>query len=292
MKKIFKRLAKGLGVLLGLIALFIGIVYFITSRRMAQTFQVKDHPVPVYTAAADIAEGKRLYISRGCGDCHGENQAGKTFIDDPAIGKFTGSNLTTGKGGVLASRNDLDLEKAIRHGVGKDGRALLLMPATDFQGMSNQDVGRIIAYMRTVPAVDNTPPALRAGPVGRILYFLGKIPVFISAEKIDHNAEPVSEVKPGLTVEYGKYIAQTCTGCHNYQLTGGPIQGAPPEWPPASNITNAGLKGYNEEQFITALRTGKRPNGSEINAIMPWRNLSKMTDTEIKALFQYLKTLG
>lgn len=292
MKKIFKRLLKGLGILVALIAVFLGVVYFVTSRRMAKTFAVKDHPVPVYTSLADIAEGKRLFLSRGCADCHGENLAGKVFLEDGAMGRYAGSNLTAGKGGILASRSDFELEKAIRHGVGKDGRALVFMPSLDFQGMSNQDVARIIAYMRSAPAVDNEPPAMKAGPVARVLYFLGKIPVFISAERIDHTAQPVAEVKPGVDLEYGKYIAQTCTGCHNHQLTGGPIQGAPPEWPPASNITNAGLKGYTEEQFITALRTGKRSDGSAINPIMPWKNLSKMTDTEIKALFKYLKTLG
>lgn len=292
MKNIFKRLVKGLGVLVALLALFLGVVYFMTSRRMAKTFQVKDHPVPVLTSEAEIAEGKRLFLSRGCADCHGENLAGKVFLEDGAMGRYAGSNLTQGKGGILAARTDFDLERAIRHGVGKDGRALVFMPSLDFQGMSNHDVGRIIAYMRSAPAVDNLPPEMKAGPVARVLYFLGKIPVFVSAERIDHEAQPVNDVKAAVDVEYGKYIAQTCTGCHNHQLTGGPIQGAPPEWPPASNITNAGLKGYNEEQFIAALRTGKRPNGTEINPIMPWKNLSKMTDIEIKALFKYLKALG
>jgi len=283
-----KKLLKGLAGLIILIALFMGVVYAITSRRVQQTFQVKETPVPKYTAAEDIKEGKRLFWSRGCADCHGEKHEGKTFLDDPAIGKYTGSNLTTGKGGILASRTDIDLERAIRHGVGPQGRALIVMPAIDYQSMSNQDVGRIIAYIRSVPPVDNVPAERKIGPLGRFLYLIGKIPIFISAEKIDHNATPVNEVTPALTPEYGKYVAQTCTGCHNHQFTGGPIQGAPPEWPPASNITAAGLKGYNEAQFMTAIRTGKRPNGSDINPIMPWRNLSQMTDTELKALWMYL----
>lgn len=291
MKKILKILGLVVVVFVSAIAIFVGIAFSKSSRHMKAKFDVKDTAVPAYTSAADVAEGKRLYLSRGCADCHGENLGGKTFLENPAMGKYTGSNLTKGKGGVLANRTDFDIERAIRHGVGTGGKALVFMPSLDFQGMSNQDVGRLIAFIRSAPAVDNVPPEIAPGPVARILYTLGKIPVFISAELIDHNAAPVAEVKPAINEEYGKYIAQTCTGCHNHKLTGGPIQGAPPEWPPASDITAAGLKSYSEAQFITALRTGKRPNGTEINPIMPWRNLSKMTDTEIKALWMYLRTL-
>lgn len=291
MKKIFKFFAYALVTLAGLIAVFMAVVYGVSSSRMKKTFTVKDTAVPVYTSAADIAEGKRLFLSRGCADCHGENLAGKVFFEDGAMGRYAGANLTQGKGGILASRTDFDLERAIRHGVGQNGRALVFMPATDFQGMSNQDVGRLIAYIRSAPAADNVPPEMKAGPIARMLYVFGKIPVFVSAERIDHAAPPVAEVKAAVDLGYGKYIAQTCTGCHNHQLTGGPIQGAPPEWPPASNITGAGLKGYTEAQFMVALRTGKRPDGTEINPIMPWKNLSKMTDTEIKALFKYLQTI-
>lgn len=292
MKKLLKILAYALGSLVLLVGVFMAIIYGVSSSRMKKTYTVKDTVVPVYTSAADIAEGKRLFLSRGCSDCHGENLAGKVFIEDGAMGRYAGSNLTQGKGGILASRNDFDLERAIRHGVGQNGRALIFMPSLDFQGMSNQDVGRLIAYMRSAPAADNVVPEMKAGSVARMLYVFGKIPVFVSAERIDHAAAPVAEVKPAVDLTYGKYIAQTCTGCHNHALTGGPIQGAPPEWPPASNITSAGLKGYNEEQFSAALRTGKRPNGTEINPIMPWKNLSQMTDTEIKALFKYLQTLN
>ena len=291
MKKFLKILLYAIVTLVGLIAATMTVVYAVTSSRMSKTFSVGDTAVPVYTSAADLAEGKRLFLSRGCADCHGENLAGKTFLEDPAIGRMSGSNLTTGKGGVLADRTDFDLERAIRHGVGKGGRALVFMPSTDFEGMTNQDVGRLVAYIRSKPAVDNQVPAIKAGPLGRFLYLIGKIPVFISAEKIDHNKAAVSEVTAAESLEYGKYVAATCTGCHRHDFTGGPIQGAPPEWPPAANITAKALAKWSDKDFMTALRTGKRPNGSDMNPIMPWRNLSNMTDTEIKALWKFLQTL-
>ncbi len=278
----------------GICAIIFGaltIIYFRSSARMNARFDVAAAPIPRLTSAADIAEGKRLFTARGCTDCHGNDAGGKTFINDPAIGHMTGSNLTTGKGGVAGGRSDAELARAIRHGVGKDGRALIFMPSTDFAGMTDEDTGRLIAYLRTVPPVDREPPKLVAGPLGRFLFLIGEIPLLVSAEKIDHRAKPVTKLNPTVSVDYGKYIAATCTGCHRDNLQGGPIQGAPPEWPTAQNITGKALAKWNEAQFITSLRTGKRPDGSLIRFPMPWQSLGKLTDTEMKALWKYLTTL-
>jgi cytochrome c553 len=289
--KILKRFGKILLAFVGLLLIAYISISIRTWRHTSKTYKINDATVMAATSEADLAEGRRLFLSRGCADCHGESLAGETFINDGAMGRYTGANLTTGKGGVLADRTDADLERAIRHGVGKGGRALIFMPALDYAGMSDQDVGRLIAYIRSQPPIDNTTPETKIGPLAKFLFFFDEIPVFISAEKIDHTAKSATIVKPELTVGYGKYVAQTCTGCHNHIFTGGPIQGAPPEWPPASNITGKGMESYSETSFITALRTGKRPNGTEINPIMPWKNLSHLTDTELKALWMYLKTL-
>lgn len=42
--------------------------------------------------------------------------------------------------------------------------------------------------------------------------------------------------------------------------------------------------------FTTALRTGKRPDGSELNPVMPWKLTALMTDQEIEALWNYLRS--
>ncbi|MBM9546156.1 c-type cytochrome [Leptospira sp. 201903074] len=258
---------------------------------MNKKYEVKPVPIPKFSKPVDLAEGKRLYQSRGCGDCHDVDGSGRTFIEDPALGTFSGSNLTSGKGGILIESTDEELAIAIRHGVGKNGRALLFMPSTDFQGITNADIGKLIAFLRSLPAVNKPQGDLKAGPLGRLLFLIGEIPIFVSAEIINHETIHLTNITPSVSLDYGKYVASTCTGCHGFSLKGGPIQGAPPEWPPAQDISKNGLTHYTESSFIQTIRTGKRPDGSEMKFPMPWKSLGQLTDTELKALWMYLQTI-
>nr|WP_232225793.1 c-type cytochrome [Leptospira terpstrae] len=291
MKKISRILTITFLSLLGILVVLVTTIYALSSTRMNKTYEVKSVPIPKFAKHADIAEGKRLYQSRGCGDCHDVDGSGRTFIEDPALGTLSGANLTSGKGGIITERTDEELAIAIRHGVGKNGRALLFMPSTDFQGMTNEDVGKLIAFLRSLPSVDKPQGDLKAGPLGRFLFLIGEIPVFLSAEVINHETTHLANITPTVSLEYGKYVATTCTGCHGFSLKGGPIQGAPPEWPPAQDISKNGLTHYTESSFIQTVRTGKRPDGSEMKFPMPWKSLGQLTDTELKALWLYLQTI-
>lgn len=291
MGKLIKILGYVIGTLVLIIVVAFGLIYGITSKRMNQKFELVGGPVPVPKDKASIAEGKRLFLSRGCADCHGMDLAGTVIIDDPAIGHFAGANLTTGNGGVGSSLSDQDMARSIRHAISKDGRPLIFMPATDFQFMSDEDVGLIISYVRSMPPVDKPAPVQKPGPLGRFLYLIGQSPLLITAEIIDHKKQAPAKVKPEVSVEYGRYISYTCTGCHGDNFSGGPIPGAPPDWPPAQNITPTGIQHYTEKDFITAVRTGMRPNGTMIKPPMPWKNLANMNDTELKALWMFMKTV-
>nr|WP_244934661.1 cytochrome c [Leptospira vanthielii] len=291
MKKIFRIFTITSLSLVGILVVLVTTIYALSSARMNKTYEVKSVPIPKFSKPVDLAEGKRLYQSRGCGDCHDIDGSGRTFIEDPALGRFSGSNLTSGKGGILTERTDEELAIAIRHGVGKNGRALLFMPSTDFQGITNEDVGKLIAFLRSLPVVNKPQGDLKAGPLGRFLFLIGEIPVFVSAEIINHEAIHLTNITPSISLEYGKYVASTCTGCHGFSLKGGPIQGAPPEWPPAQDISKNGLTHYSEASFIQTIRTGKRPDGSEMKFPMPWKSLGQLTDTELKALWKYLQTI-
>ena len=116
----------------------------------------------------------------------------------------------------------------------------------------------------------------------------------LPAELIDHNAPRPTGVTPGETVEYGQYLAVGCSGCHGPGYSGGPIPGTPPEFPPAANITpdkTTGIGNWSKADFVKALREGKRPDGTDINPFMPWKNFSQMTDQEVGALWLYLQTV-
>ncbi|MFD2270922.1 c-type cytochrome [Undibacterium arcticum] len=82
-------------------------------------------------------------------------------------------------------------------------------------------------------------------------------------------------------------------GCHGPRLKGGKIPGTPPDWPPAANLTpgaDSVLPRYGSlEQFKTMLRSGKRPDGSAVSSVMPFETLKQLNDTDIEALYAYLK---
>ncbi|MCU0636962.1 MAG: cytochrome c [Gemmatimonadaceae bacterium] len=242
--------------------------------------------------SATIARGAHLTSTyAGCVDCHGANYGGRVVIDDPAIGRLVGSNLTTGRGGVLAGYSDAALDRAIRHGLAPDGRKLRFMPSHEFRQLADADVAAIIAYLRSLPPVDSEHPATRIGPLARVLHLAGQFPL-LPYDRIDHAAPVAAAAPTGVTTEHGAYIANACVGCHGAGLSGGKIPGAPPAWKPASNITTAGIGSWSEDDFLRAMRTGVRPGGTTIDSLMPWRNYRHMHDDELRALYRYLRTVG
>ena len=63
----------------------------------------------------------------------------------------------------------------------------------------------------------------------------------------------------------------------------------------AANLTpdpTTGIgKRYNEKSFIHAMRTGKKPEGTDMLPPMPWPDFAQMSDSDLKAIWAYLKTL-
>jgi mono/diheme cytochrome c family protein len=235
-----------------------------------------------------VARGGHLVQARGCVACHGQNLVGHVDLDDFLLGRLAGPNLTLGGRGKELT--DADWERAVRHGVRRDGSGLFIMPAFEHTGMSDEDLAAIVAYARSLPPSPNKPPKSRAGPVIRAMFLAGVVPV-LSSEEIDHKASHPARVAEAPTAEYGAYLVPTCKGCHNPNLTGGKIPGGPPDWKPAANLTPAGIGHYSEADFIRALRTGERPDGSKIDPQMPWKTYSQMNDTELRALYAYLHSL-
>jgi mono/diheme cytochrome c family protein len=202
-------------------------------------------------------------------------------------------NLTAGTGGVGANNTDEDWVRAIRHGVGHDGRGLLLMPSRDFYSLSDEDLGFLIAYLKTLPPVDSELPSTAPGPLGRVMLALGQFPPEATNPDvlvIDHNGPRPVSPQPGVTVEYGKYLASTCTLCHGANFNGGTIRTDAEYLAP--NLTPGGeMAFWSEEDFITTLRTGVTPGGKQLKDAMPWKYFGQMTDDELKAVWLYLQSL-
>ncbi len=260
-------------------------------RRLKRVYAITVAPVPVPVGAEAVARGKHLAMTRGCVDCHGANLAGLTVIDDGAMGRIDGPNLTRGAGGLPADYSDDDYIRAIRHGVNREGRGLFLMPSTDYATLSDADMGALIAYLRSVPAVDKPRGPVAPGPVAKALLATGRLR--LAAQEIEHARIKPSQVAPAANAEYGRYVAASCTGCHGPNLSGGKIAAGPPTLPPAANLTphpDGRLAQWTEADFVRALRTQRRPDGSEISPVMP-KAFGGLDDLELKALWAYLRTL-
>jgi mono/diheme cytochrome c family protein len=272
----------------GLVLVVAAAGFGLSERRMARTFTVPDHAIAPRTDSAALALGKRLVTVRGCVDCHGADLGGAVMVDDPALGRLAGPNLTMGgRGAELEPR---DWERAVRHAVRRDGSPLRVMPANEFTTMADDELGAIMGYVRSLPPVTKPPVATKVGPIIRGLFLAGQV-TLLPAEVIDHNAPHIAHIDAEPTATYGKYLAAGCTGCHGPTLSGGKIPGGPPDWKPAANLTPAGIGHYSEQDFMNILRTGKRPDGTEVSPPMPWKLTKEMTDVEIQAIYAYLKTV-
>jgi mono/diheme cytochrome c family protein len=264
-------------------------IYGLTERRFRSRFAIPDHPIAVSEDAASVVRGEHVATVRGCVECHGAGFSGATMVDQPILGRLAGPNLTLGgRGAELQPR---DWERAVRHGVRRDGNPLLFMPANEFTVLTDEDLAAIIAYARSVPPVRQAAPSSYAGPLLRTMYVAGKVKL-LAAEDVRHSRAHEARIAAEPTAAYGKYLASGCTGCHGEGFSGGKIPGAPPEWGPAANITPTGIGRWTAADFATALRTGRRPDGTAIDStLMPIRLLRQMDDVELAALYAYLQSV-
>jgi mono/diheme cytochrome c family protein len=205
------------------------------------------------------------------------------LMDNIAMGRLVAPNLTSGKGGVGAVYSNEDFIRAIRDGVGRDGRSLIFMPSEGYQALTDVDLAAVIAYLRSVSPVDRTTSGRNPGPLARALHVAVGLPL-LPAEKIDHSARGTSTV-PGASVQYGEYLANLsgCRGCHGPALAGGAG--------PGPNITRGVIGSWSEQEFGRAVREGRRPDGRPISSQMPWKAYARMTDEEVRALHMYVLSL-
>jgi len=299
MKRVLKIAVAGLSAVLALVVAAALVLYVVGGRRLHRVHDVPSDAVAVRTDEATIARGRHLAEAVTlCVGCHGDDLGGDVLVDEPLIATIYASNLTSGRGGVGATYTDADYVRAIRHGVNREGRGLMIMHSDAYHNLSEADLAAIISYVKSVPPVDHEVPATKGGPLGRVFVALGMFdrgPMpLIPAEVIDHGA-PLSDSPPeGDTAGYGAYLVSIalCRMCHGPDLKGGPPidEGAPP----APNIAvRAAPSQWSEEQFVGTIRTGITPEGKALNAeAMPWEVYGKMTDEELRAIWRYVESLA
>jgi len=308
MKKLLRWLSLGLVVLvvvLGVaISLTIGWRPFLGPRSRALTGR-KFEATP-----QRLARGRYLANDvMGCTDCHSEHDwkaagapaleaklgAGQIFPAAGLPGRVVAPNLTSDLGTGAGTWSDDALARAIREGVGHDGRALFpLMPYEDYRVLSDEDLDSIVVYLRSLPPVRNPLP--RTEIIFPVKYLIRSVPQPITA--------PVLPPDQSTPVKRGEYLVRiaACRDCHTPQqrgeynmalaFAGGFEFKGPLPTVTSANITPdpSGISYYDENLFLQVMHTGK-VGARELSAVMPWIVYGNMTDEDLKATFAYLRTL-
>ncbi len=178
----------------------------------------------------------------------------------------------------IPTYSDEELFRLFKHGIKKDGTGLWSMPAGMFVNLSEKDIYQLIAYLRTVPAVENELPKTAFSFKGRMKIISGEI---ISEVTMARQAVKKFNYPDNPTiVQQGNYLAlTTCTECHGYDLRG--AYGNPP-------LIIA--KAYKEAEFVKFLHTGKALGNRELKMMSETcrTRFIHYSDEEIKCIYAFL----
>lgn len=266
---------------LGLILLFALTLILIGSFRLSRPVEVAAHEAPPpATDPVRIAEGRRLAEAFACTECHGPGLEGMDFLEGGPFMMLPAPDLT---GARFTAEQ---LERSIRHGIGADGRVLVIMPSEAFVGMSDADLGALVGYIESLPA-RNTPLIERSiGPIGRAVSAF-QAPVLQPARRIEQ-ATTHPATHDGAVARFGSL----CSTCHGADYGGQVFAAEEALWAPNLTGDATGAASWSLEQFSTAVRQGRTPDGRTLDsANMPWKGFSHLTDGEVREIWEFLRAL-
>ena len=284
--------------LLTLIPTALFVLALIGFGKLNERYENPAATIKIVGTPAQIARGEKL--ANMCASCHtpgnqlplsGTNFA--TKFDFPPLGTLYSPNLTPS--GDIQDWSDGEVIRAIREGIHKDGRSLLIMPSDNFRNMSDDDVQSLVAYLRSQPATGGPTPKNQFNFLGAVFMNLSD---FRTAQL---PAGRVTAPQPG-TSEYGKYLVDVigCRSCHGDHLQGR-VDNAQPGPPAGPNLTKI-VPQWTEEQFMVFFNTGTLPSGETVPTLtlpsgfteprMPWPMVrAATTNDDLKAMFAYLHGL-
>lgn len=291
-----KKFLKWTGIVLLSLVLIVLLGSWILARKFNNEFEkvynLTPAPVAIPTDSASIERGRLLAV--GCQGCHEKDLGGKVFFDDPNIGVLPSSNLTRAAGSETEGYTDEDFVRALRHGLNKKGNPLMVMPSESTGQLSDEDLGCLIAYLKSLPPIERKFDKRHFTYMSQAMAGAGLFGNLFAYDIIEHDkvksltAPPISN-----SPEYGEYMVRThaCKTCHNPNLGGG--KSPDPVSPPVPDISKSGNAGkWTKEQFISFFRTGKTPDGRLPNPqFMPWEGLGALADTEIESVYNYIQSL-
>jgi mono/diheme cytochrome c family protein len=277
--KAYTWIKRILGTLIILLLLLSGSIYLGSEYILRKTYPVPLAAVPTFSDTISIGQGKHLTQIYHCGSCHGDRLEGKLFLDLPGVAKIYASNLTQ----VMGHNTDAELARVMRYAVKKDGSAAWMFASPMYYQLSDADVGKMIAYLRTLKPVENTVPAHEFKFMARLGLLIGQFkPV---PEQINHQAPRTLALYDTSAVAYGKYLTTTiCSGCHGPALQGDPAMGSP-----ALSVAAA----FPKAKLANLFKNGESLTGKDLPTMgkMSRKYLSHLTDKEVDAIYIYLQTL-
>jgi mono/diheme cytochrome c family protein len=303
-----KKILKWTGIIIGSVILLFTIV---VSMRQNLKYDAPFPDIKASTDSAVIARGKYLALGPAhCADCHASPDvreqvekgievplSGGNAFDLP-LGKFYVKNITPDKETGIGKYTDSQIARMLRYGVRPDGTAVL--PFMPFHSTSDEDLGAIISFLRTQRAVKYKVPENKTT-------IMGNIAKAFLLKPLGPTGEVPKAIKKDTSAAYGKYLAYSvanCVGCHtNRDMTGAfigePFSGGmkmessvdPDKYyfitPNLTPDSTGRLYGWTQAMFINRFRQGKIFPGTH----MPWGPFSRMSDDELKAIYNYLKSI-
>ena len=308
-----KTLLKVIGVLVVLLLIVAGagLGYLFYAYPNVPVTEYRLEPTP-----ERLARGKYLNDHvMGCTTCHTERDwtkysgpvkaerlgaGGESFNLGPA-GTLYSQNITPA---AIGSWTDGELLRAVTAGVSQDGTPLFpLMPYPHYGAMAEDDVHAVLAYTRSLKAIENANI-----PEGKLSFPLNLI-VRTMPSPAAHQPRP----SPQDTVAYGRYMTRIalCSDCHTpidergMPLPGMDFAGGMEFYETgyrvrAANITpdaDTGIGTWTEQQFIDKFKGFDNTAPATLsdterrqNTVMPITAYAGMTREDLAAIYAFLRT--
>jgi mono/diheme cytochrome c family protein len=262
-----------------------------------------------------LARGKYLTDHVvGCTTCHTQRDWAK--FSGPANVERLGAGgdaFSLGPAGVVYAKNitpaaigswsDGELLRAVTSGVSRDGTPLFpLMPYPHFGAMDQEDVHAVLAYVRSLKAIENSNIPERE------LNF----PLYLIVRTIPKPANPQPRPPVSDKLAYGRYMLRSalCSDCHTpIDEQGTPLPGMDFAGGMeiietgyrvrSANITpdaDTGIGTWTEQQFVDKFKAFENTPPAALsdlerrqNTPMPWTAYAGMTREDLAAIYAALR---
>lgn len=306
------RMRRPIKILIAVVAILLSIPVGLLAYLMVRYPEVAEPSTQRVEATAErIERGSHLvHDVLACFSCHAERDWEKFAApvkagteggaglcirsEHGAPGTICAPNITPHPTAGIGAWTDGEIIRAIREGVSRDGRALFpMMPYQAYRALSDEDVASVVAYLRTLPALETqAEPTEIMFPVSVVLR-TGPAPV----------EGPVAAPAATSGPEFGRYLVKVanCEGCHTDEpeqpFAGGFVFGGPWGRVVSGNITpdETGLKNVSRADFIARFKAyakldGDIPADPGTGTIMPWAHFARMSEDELGSIYDFLRT--